>query len=152
MPEPSTSCSTEKFLACASALPTDTLNVVRRSRRVTSAGSPKVRSVAVRKLPGPVGRTTKQRLALKAGQRGAKAPRWRGPERSDIEGTEHLPQVTRGRRRVPVAVRCPGLLPVGEQHDRARAVVAKSLQDAVGVHGPDPGQVGHPGEGGALGQ
>src|ERR1035441_4503728 len=38
------SCSTEKFLACASALPTAMLTVVRRSRLVTSRGSPKFRS------------------------------------------------------------------------------------------------------------
>src|ERR1039457_7223483 len=38
------SCSTEKFLACASALPTAMLTVVRRSRLVTPRGSPKFRS------------------------------------------------------------------------------------------------------------
>jgi len=44
MTEPSGSCSTEKFLAWASALPTPTLNAVRRSKVITSAGSPKSRS------------------------------------------------------------------------------------------------------------
>jgi hypothetical protein len=107
---------------------------------------------------GAVAGPAQQRLALEPGQRRAEAALRSGAEGSDVEGTDHPFQVT-GRHGGVSAVGVPaGPVPVGEHHDRTRAVAAEGRQDAVGVHRADPGDPGDPGQGrhplqgGSLGQ
>ena len=105
-----------------------------------------------RELPGAVASPAQQRLALEAGQRRAEPALRRGGQGEDVEGTDHPLQVT-GRHGGVSAVGGPaGPVPVGEHHDRPRAVAAEGRQDAVGVHRANPGQECHPLQGGSLGQ
>ena len=105
-----------------------------------------------RELPGAVAGPAQQSLALEAGQRRAEAALRRGAEGSDVQGADHPLQITGRHEGVSAAGVPAGPVPVGEHHDRPRAVAAEGRQDAVGVHRADSGEGRHPHQGGSFGQ
>ena len=80
----------------------------------------------------------------------AKAGLRRRAQGDGIERVDNPLHVTGRHRGVPAATPPAGLLPVGEHHDRTRAVVPEGLQDSVGVDRAGPGQRRHPLEGRSL--